>query len=111
MYYTLENTDDYLPRYRITTKRISSDSKLLTKRNYNRITEAIVKFNSLCEQINLIGYPDLCPTNFKAMPKVPEEYVESCIGIKEIECQKIVGDNWCNKPNFGTSENKKPNYP
>lgn len=111
-YYTLDypKRSNSLPQYIISKEKRNTSSKLLTKRNYEKVTQSIEKFNSICKKINEKGYEDFCPKNFKPHPSNLGSK-QIYLGTKEIECDKIVGDNWCNKPNFGAIKNKKSNYP
>ena len=67
----------------------------------NRLKELCEVFNSITEQINQNGFPDLCPSNYKYPEKEYPLYClapEKNIGIIEIECDKIIGGNWANIP-------------
>jgi hypothetical protein len=66
-----------------------------------RLKELCEVFNSITEQINQNGFPDLCPVNYKYPEREYPLYSlapQKDIGIIEIECDKIIGGNWANMP-------------
>jgi hypothetical protein len=68
-------------------------------------------FNGVTKDINKNGFPDLCPPNYKnSQGTYPFYYYAKTkeLGIIDVPCDKIAGDNWANLPKEMRDHYPKP---